>query len=117
MKKIIIPLFLMAAAPFVSHSQTANNSQPWKRTEPKMKEEGYWVIEGNVHSARNNTVYFYNSQNELVGRQEMSGKKLKANKSGTRRMLNAMLEKALENNAADQNASNPNSEKDTSAKG
>lgn len=70
--------------------------QPQKVVTPKwVSDKGYWVIESNVHTPKNNVVYFYTLNNELVYKERIDGMKIKVNKAKVCMKLKAALEGAV----------------------
>ncbi len=58
-------------------------------------EDGYWVAESNIHSPRQHTIWFYNNDNVLVGRKDISGKRLNTSSKKTRLQLKEALNQSL----------------------
>lgn len=60
-----------------------------------VSDKGYWVIENNVRTPRQNTVYFYNLDNVLVYKEKIDDMKIKVNKKKVCLRLKAALEQAI----------------------
>lgn len=60
-----------------------------------VSDKGYWVIENNVRTPKQNTVYFYNPDNILVYKEKIDGMKIKVNKRNVCMRLKAALEQAV----------------------
>jgi len=56
---------------------------------------GYWVVEGNIHSPLQHTIRFYNNDHLLVGRKDLTGVRLDINKRRVKMKLKDMLEASL----------------------
>jgi hypothetical protein len=83
MKKAILILALAAIAGFAKAQQV------------QLPVNGYWVVESNKRTPKENTVKFYNLDNVLVYQETVSGKKVKVNNNHTRQVLNSTLQLAL----------------------
>ena len=66
-----------------------------QRKHVAMPDEGYWVIESNVKTPKKSTVYFYTRSQQLIGQQEITGKKLNVTKKKVVKELNGMLFQSL----------------------
>ena len=65
-------------------------------TVPKwMCEKGYWVIQSNLKTPKNATIFFYTPQHELVYKEFVSGKKINIDKLKTRKHLEEVLNQAV----------------------
>jgi len=84
MKKAILILALAVAANF-AHAQKV-----------PMSDKGYWVIESNKQTPKQNIVRFYNLNSELVYQENINGKRLNVNNNRTRKALNNTLQIALD---------------------
>jgi hypothetical protein len=82
-------LFLVALC--TSATIIAQSSPP-----PKwMSEKGFWVIQSNLKSPKNSTIYFYNNDNELVYKEEVNGKRINTGKLKTRKHLESVLVESI----------------------
>src|ERR1700742_3693580 len=84
MKKAILILALAAITGF-AHAQKV-----------PMSDKGYWVIENNKQTPKQNIVKFYNLNSELVYQESINGKKVNVNNNRTRKALNNTLQMALD---------------------
>lgn len=57
--------------------------------------KGYWVVEGNKNSPKENTIRFYTNNNQLVYKENISGTKLKLQKNKVKMQLKEVLEKSI----------------------
>lgn len=57
--------------------------------------KGYWVVEGNKNSPKENTIRFYTNDNQLVYKEHISGTKLKLQKNRVKMQLKEVLEKSI----------------------
>jgi hypothetical protein len=86
MKKImLLPLILVLASTSVIAQKSKTQKEP----------EGFWVIESNVKTPRQSTVYYYNRSSVVIYREDVSGKKLNTNRRKTVRRLNQVLDQSL----------------------
>ncbi|HTL07146.1 MAG TPA: hypothetical protein VL307_02775 [Chitinophagaceae bacterium] len=60
-----------------------------------VSEDGYWVMEGNVHQPRQHTVRFYTNDHILVGSASIDSKKLNVKRKRVKMQLKEMLEASL----------------------
>ena len=82
---------VMTLASFSAFSQTNDNSIPkW------VSDNGYWVVESNIHHPKQHTVWFYNNQHILVGSQEIVSSRLNIKKKKVKMQLKSMLESSME---------------------
>jgi hypothetical protein len=79
---------------FVSLSVKAQETKN-KPLKKWVSENGYWVIEGNIHSPKSNTLYCYNNEDSLIYTEKLVGIKINTNRRATLKRLNRMLNKSL----------------------
>jgi hypothetical protein len=60
-----------------------------------MSEKGFWVIQSNLKSPKNSTIYFYNNDQELVYKEEVNGKRINTDKLKTRKHLESVLVESI----------------------
>lgn len=60
-----------------------------------VSEKGWWVIENNVHTPKNNIVYFYNNDGILVYKEKIEGIRINPSRKTTRLQLKKALESAV----------------------
>jgi hypothetical protein len=83
-------VFIFLLPVCIAFGQQATQKQPgW------VSANGYWVVEGNIHSPLQHTIRFYNNDHLLVGKKEISGMRLNVNKRRVKMKLKAMLETSL----------------------
>jgi hypothetical protein len=81
----VISLFIMGAS--------AQESGSSSRKIPKwVSEAGYWVVESNIHTPLNHTIWFYNNDHILVYKEAVNGMRL----NPARKMVKMKLKKVLE---------------------
>ncbi len=74
---------------------TAYSQQGSSIVAPWASDKGFWVVEGNIHDPLNNTIRFYNNENELVHTETLSGVKLDIRKKKVKMKLKKALEQTL----------------------
>jgi len=82
MKKLILSLLLLTS--LAAFAQNDNE-----------RKEAFWVIENNVKSPKQSTVYFYTADQTLIYKETITGKKLKVNRPKTVRQLNTVLNQSV----------------------
>lgn len=60
-----------------------------------VSEKGWWVIENNIHTPKNNIVYFYNNEGVLVYKEKIEGIRINPSRKTTRLQLKQVLESAV----------------------
>lgn len=86
MKQIFLVLLVM-----ISMAAAAQN----KSKRPCMPDNGYWVIESNIHTPRQSTVHFYSANHVLIHSEEITGRKLNVRRKKVVASLNAALDQSL----------------------
>jgi hypothetical protein len=77
--------------------QTAVFAQDNKRVSPEwVSDKGWWMVEGNIHSPRQHTVYFYNNDGVLVYKEKLESIRLKPYKRATQMRLKKVLETSVQ---------------------
>ena len=97
MKKTFKVHALVIGLMIASLSVTAQEEQPGPVAAiiPKyVSDKGYWVVEGNIHNKKENTIHFYNNDDLKVYQQTISGR-LKLNKRKTLMHIKRMLDTAV----------------------
>lgn len=91
LKKILLTIFI--ATSLVSTAQ--KNETRSTKTPRYVSEQGYWVIESNVKQPKSSIVYFYNLQQQLVYKEEVTGIRLNVNRTKVKMRLKKALELAI----------------------
>ena len=60
-----------------------------------MPSEGYWVVETNINTPRESIVYFYTSNQEMIYKEAVSGKRINIKRKKTVNRLNAVLMQSI----------------------
>jgi hypothetical protein len=60
-----------------------------------VSDKGYWVVEGNIHTPLNHTVWFYNNDDVLIYKEVVTGIKLNAAKRKVKMKLKKVLEASV----------------------
>lgn len=85
MKKVIVVIALS----LFSFAGIAQRAPKWT------PEKGYWVVESNTHQPKNNIVYFYNDNNELIYKENVDGVVLRLHKRRVKMNMKKVLNQAL----------------------
>ena len=95
MKKILFAtgltliLSLAAVTVFAQTESTAHRIPKW------VSDYGYWVIETNTHTPKLNTIYFYNTDNELVYKEKVDGVVINLKKRKVKMNLKKVLDQSV----------------------
>lgn len=81
-KNLILYVFLIIAV----YLPQEISAQP-----PKNVVEPYWIIKGNVKNPKNNIIYFYNAEHQLMYKEIIEGRKINIKNPNVRQQLNAAL--------------------------
>jgi hypothetical protein len=92
MKQKIKPLMLAAGLSFFFLCSFAQEEQFIPRW---VSDKGYWVVESNIHTPKNNTIWFYNNDNVLVYKETLTGISLNPNKRKVKMKLKRILESSV----------------------
>jgi hypothetical protein len=87
-------LFLVMAFFAISSACFAQDND-YKGKAKRISSKGYWVIQSNIKTTKNNTIYFYNNDNVLVYKESIENIKININKRKTLLKLKTALEQAL----------------------
>jgi predicted pyridoxine 5'-phosphate oxidase superfamily flavin-nucleotide-binding protein len=106
MKQILRILLAALIVTVVCASAEAQRQPPAGK--PKwISDKGFWVVEGNIHNALENTIHFYNNDKVEIYKETISGVKLKLHKRKTLMKMKTVLETAVlawqQNQPLDQN--------------
>lgn len=89
--------FALASFSLNSFAQSEKETNIRSKAPTWVCKEGYWVVESNIKDKLNHIVYFYNDQQQLIGRKELTGVKLNLRKQKTKKMLKESLESSMQN--------------------
>lgn len=57
--------------------------------------EGFWVVESNIHTPKQSTVFFYTNDGTLVYKEDITGQRLNLKHKALRIHLTSVLEQSL----------------------
>lgn len=60
-----------------------------------VSDKGYWVVESNISTPYDQTIHFYTTDDVLVYKETVSGKKLNLNRGSVKMKLKKILESAV----------------------
>lgn len=92
MKKILF-IILLSAGTIAKAQQQENTTNPIK---------GCWVVENNVSSPKNQTIKFYNANQQLVYQETYNKKFLRVSKKRIRNILDSALVTVLTKNKSNE---------------
>ena len=97
MKKTFLAVVITGCIAFMQQPvQAQSHKVVYIRAVPEwVPSKGYWVVESNIKTPRQHTVYFYNDNNELIYTEKLSGVKLNMKKNKVKMQLKQALEEAL----------------------
>ncbi len=99
MKKIlnsIVVLVTLSTISFTAAAQDDAQQMQQNVSSPKwISDNGYWVLEGNVKTPKNNTIYFYSNDNSLVYKEELQGVKINVKRQKTLMRLKNVLDQSV----------------------
>jgi hypothetical protein len=83
-------LFLsVSTASFAQQEHLSTKFPKW------LSRNGYWVVESNVKTPKNNTIYFYTTDNTMVYKETVEGVKLHLNRTKTLMRLKGVLDQSV----------------------
>ena len=91
-QKITLPLILLFVIVFTSssHAQTTETFKPrW------VSDQGYWMIESNIHTPLEHIIRFYTNDGILVYKETLTGKKLNPNRRKVKMKMKQVLESSV----------------------
>jgi hypothetical protein len=95
MKQIIFKWILIAILGFLSTTCLAQQEKPlipnWH------SDKGYWVIEDNINTPLEHTIWFFNNDKVLLYKENLRGVKLNPAKRSVKMKLKKVLENAVHN--------------------
>jgi hypothetical protein len=97
MKKQLFPYFAalllvsLSTTVFAQESQAAGHSS----TPKWVSGNGYWVVESNIKTPLNSTIYFYTTDNVLVYKENVQGMKIRLNRTKVLMRLKTVLDQSV----------------------
>ena len=92
MKSLVSALFCLLTLSAFAQEQDAT---PAPRMPRWVCDKGYWVVESNIHSPLNHTIWFYTNEEVLIYKETLSGVKLNLEKRAVKMKLKKVLETAI----------------------
>ena len=93
MKKYTLAVCMMFILTLNISAQSTSSSKSPKWLSGK----GFWVIESNVKSPKNATIFFYNNDKQLVYKELVNNKYINTNRLRVRRKLEVVLVQSIDN--------------------
>lgn len=86
-KLLVVAAICCLGALFVYAQDTDTQKVPrW------VSDKGYWVVESNINTPYDQTIHFYTTEDVLIYKETISGKKLNLNKGSVKMKLKKLLE-------------------------
>ena len=97
MKKIIPAISFMVLLSFISVAVSAQTEEEITPVPtPKwVSDNGYWIVETNINTPKNNTIYFYNNDHVLIYKEKLDGVVLKVKKRSVKMNLKKVLDQSI----------------------
>jgi hypothetical protein len=92
MKSLVSALFCLFTLSSISQEQ---DTAPSPRMPRWVSDKGYWVVESNIHSPLNHTIWLYTNDEVLIYKETLSGVKLNPEKRAVKMKLKKVLETAV----------------------
>jgi len=73
----------------LAQAQAASKAPKW------LSGKGLWVIQSNIKTPKNATIYFYNNNKELIYKEVVTNKKINTERASVRKKLEAVLVQAV----------------------
>lgn len=87
--RLLIIVAISCLAGLIAYAQDSQKPPRW------VSDNGYWVVESNIHSPKNQIVRFYTTDNVLIYQETVTGKALNVNRASVRIKLKKVLDQAL----------------------
>lgn len=84
-------LSLIVLICFYTHPGNAQSS----KTPKWLCEKGFWVIQSNIKTPKSATIFFYTNDQELVYKEQITGKRINPERIKTRKRLEAVLSASI----------------------
>ena len=89
-------IFLLAVAcSFFTNICMAQKNAGLSNTPGWITDKGFWVVESNQNTPKKSTVYFYNTDKQLVYKEQIEGVSIRLNRKKVLMHLKAVLEKSV----------------------
>jgi hypothetical protein len=85
---------LLLLATLICFQTKTVKAQPLK-TPTWMNGKGYWVIQSNLKTPKNSTIFFYTNKHELVYKETITGQRINPDRVKIRKHLEAVLKQAI----------------------
>jgi hypothetical protein len=89
MKHASIFIILFFSLLSMAQAQAASKTPKW------LSGKGIWVIESNIKTPKNATIYFYNNNRELIYKEVVTNKKINTERVSVRKKLESVLVQAV----------------------
>jgi hypothetical protein len=86
---VLLGVFFLLLTLIASAQSTASNTPSW------ISDKGFWVVESNIHTPKQATVFFYTNEGVLVYKEAVEGRRINPGRKSTRMHLKSVLEQSL----------------------
>ena len=86
---VLLGIFFLLLTLLASAQSPAPGSPRWA------SEKGYWIVESNIKTPMQSTVYFYNNDGVLVYKEKVEGVRLRMQQKKTLIRLTSVLEQSI----------------------
>jgi hypothetical protein len=93
MKRVIKTWIAIALLGMLSITAAAQEER--SKPAPWVSDKGYWVVESNINSPLNHTVWFYNNTGDMIYKESLTGVRLNPDKRKVKMKLKKVLETAV----------------------
>ena len=88
-------LIVLLGAYFLLITLATSAQTPEPKVPRWVPTKGYWVIESNIHTPKQSTVFFYNNDGVMVYKEAVEGRRLKVENRSTRLHLAYVLQHSI----------------------
>lgn len=86
---LMLSIISVTAFAQTEEGTTAISTPKW------VSDNGYWIVETNIHTPKINTIYFYNNNNVLVYKEQLNGVVIKLKKRSVKMNLKKVLDQSV----------------------
>jgi hypothetical protein len=95
MKKQMFPFVAILFFASLSTSLFAQEQYHSQKSPKWLSSNGYWVVESNVKTPKNSTIYFYNTDDVMVYKETVQGVKIRVDRVKTLKRLRTVLDESV----------------------
>jgi hypothetical protein len=95
MKKQMFTVVAILFFASLSTSLFAQEQHHSQKSPKWLSSNGYWVVESNVKTPKNSTIYFYNTDDVMVYKETVQGVKIRVDRVKTLKRLRTVLDESV----------------------